>query len=283
MAPTPPRCAVVGDPVDHSLSPVLHGAAYAALGLEGTYGVQRVAAGGLAAFVDTLAAPWRGLSVTMPLKREAHALADDLDEAAARAGGVNTLVLERTATGVVRHGHNTDVPGAAAALAEQAVRPRVVTVLGGGATAASVALAVGDLGAERVRLLVRDPARAGAAVAALARHPDRPAVEVAGLEPSSVVGDLVVSTVPAEAQHPALVAACLASVGAGGAVFDVVYDPWPTPLAAAAVSGGVTLVGGLDLLVHQAALQLLLLRGRHGPVEVMRSAGLAELARRSAG
>ncbi|MCH1867399.1 shikimate dehydrogenase [Nocardioides sp. CFH 31398] len=283
------RCGVVGDPVAHSLSPVLHAAAYDALGLAGRYTAHRVPAGGLAGFVDELLGSgegWRGLSVTMPLKREAHALAErrgSLDDAAARAGGVNTLVLDPGSGGVVGpvHGHNTDVPGAVAALAERDVLPRRVAVLGGGATAASLALAAADLGAEVVRFCVREPGRAEEAAAAVRAHPAAPRVEIDLLEPSTVTGDLVVSTVPAAAQSEELVAACVVAAGASGAVFEALYDPWPTPLARAAEATGAVLVSGFDLLVHQAALQLALFTGHAAPLGAMRDAGLAALATRA--
>ncbi|WP_299058076.1 shikimate dehydrogenase [uncultured Nocardioides sp.] len=278
MSREPVRCGVVGDPVAHSLSPVLHAAAYDVLGLDGRYTAHRVPAGGLADFVAGLDAGWRGLSVTMPLKREALALADDVDDAARRAGGANTLVLD---TGGAVHGHNTDVPGAVAALAERDVLPREVTVLGGGATAASLALAAVDRGATSVRFCVRDPARAEEAAAAVRAHPAAPQVGIDLLEPATVAGDLVVSTVPAAAQTEELVAACVTAAGPDGAVFEALYDPWPTPLARAAEATGTPLVGGLDLLVHQAALQLALFTGHPGPLAAMREAGRAALAART--
>jgi shikimate dehydrogenase len=267
------RYGVVGDPVAHSLSPVLHAAAYDALDIEALYTADRVPEGGLAAHVAALSGQWRGLSVTAPLKREALALAGDgADEAAVRAGGANTLLLggKRVAA------HTTDVPGAAAAMSERSVGPDDVTVLGGGATAAAVGLAACDLGARRVRLLARTPARAADAAAAVRSHPSAPRVEVLPLEPAAVAGDLVVGTVPVAAQSAELVAACLGA----RAVFEVLYDPWPTPLAAAARAPGLVVVAGLDLLVHQAVLQVTLMTGRPGPLEPMRAAGEAALAAR---
>ena len=106
------RCAVLGDPIAHSLSPALHQACYAAVGLDWTYEAHRVAAGELAGFVRGLDASWRGLSLTMPLKREAADLASAVSPVAEDAGAVNTLLLLDGAL----HGDNTDVPGAVAAL-----------------------------------------------------------------------------------------------------------------------------------------------------------------------
>ena len=247
------KCGVLGDPIAHSLSPALHRAAYAACGLDWSYDAYQVPAGGLAAFVDGLDDGWRGLSVTAPLKREAAERADAVSDVVTRAGVANTLVLEAGRW----LADNTDVPGA-----EHAVRERwsgavtAATILGGGATAASTGLALADLGARTVRLLVRDPARAAGAVAALGRHPAAPHVEVASLHDDEVVGEVVVSTIPAAAQTATVVARC-ADVPV---VFEVVYHPWPTPLAGS-VGPDRVLVTGLDLLVHQAALQFELFSG----------------------
>ena len=263
------RCAVLGDPIGHSLSPVIHRAAYAAVGLDWSYEAVRVPRGGLAGFVAGLDGDWRGLSVTMPLKREALALGEPVTDRARLAGAANTLV--RRADGWFAD--NTDLPGAAAAVRERwdgAVT--TVTVLGGGATATSVALAMCDLGAREVRLLVRSAERAAGTAALVRHHPATPVVTIGALG-DEVVGEVVVSTVPVEAQIPELVARC-ADVPV---VFEVRYDPWPTPLAVAAE--GRVLVSGLDLLVHQAADQFALFTGLPAaPVAEMRAAGAAALA-----
>lgn len=265
------RCAVLGDPVAHSLSPALHRAGYAATGLGWTYDAIEVTGGGLAAFLADLDGSWRGLSLTMPLKREAVTLADSLSSTARAAGAVNTLVL---ADGEV-HGDNTDIPGAAAAVRERwPSEVTEVTILGGGATATSAGLAACDLGATTVRLLVRSPDRAAETAAALGRHPTAPSVEVLPLAEGQITGDLVISTIPAAAQTVHLVARC----SGVPVVFDVVYDPWPTPLAASAANR--VLVSGLDLLVHQALLQFEAFTGLPVPIDVLRAAGETALAER---
>lgn len=273
------RCAVLGDPVAHSLSPAIHAAAYASLGLDWSYDAERVGEGGLAAALAGRGDPtWRGLSLTMPLKREALALATDASGTARLAGGANTLV--RDAAGW--HAENTDVPGAADAVAERAgddLEPATVTVLGGGATAASAAIALVGAGARHVRLLARDPARAAEAAAAVAAHPERPDVEVLDLATAGVTGEVLVSTVPPEAQDEHL----LDRAAGVPVVFEVRYDPWPTPLAAAAREQGQVLVSGLDLLVHQAARQVRLFTGRPAPLDVLRDAGERALAARTPG
>src|SRR6478735_654858 len=194
-------CGVLGDPIAHSLSPLLHRAAYDACGLDWEYDAHRVPAGGLAAFVDGLDASWRGLSVTAPLKREAASRADEVSPTVVRAGVANTLVHADDRW----YADNTDVPGAAAA----------------------------------IRGLVRDPSRAAEAVASLGRHPAEPVVEVLSLHDDAVVGEVVVSTIPAAAQTDDVVERC-ADVPV---VFEVVYHPWPTPLARSVLDRGLSGAG----------------------------------------
>lgn len=270
---------MLGDPIGHSLSPVLHRAGYDALGLDWTYDAVRVPSGGLAAFLATLDDSWRGLSLTMPLKREVLALAAvaTVSTRARAAGGANTVVLD----GGRLHLDNTDLPGAAAAVRERYDGPvTAATVLGAGATAASVGLALCDLGARAVTVLARDADRAAETVAAISAHPSGPEVTVAPLA-APVVGEVVVSTIPVSAQDDALVERCRVAP----VVFEVLYDPWPTPLAASVLNEGKgdgrVLVGGLDLLVHQAAMQLEIFTGLEAPLAAMRAAGERVLAERS--
>ncbi len=271
------RCAVLGSPIAHSLSPVLHRAAYASLGLDDwSYDAREVREDELARFLEGLDTTWRGLSLTMPLKRVVVPLLDELSDRAAQAQAANTVILEPGR----RVGHNTDVPGAAAAIRERAEGDlSKAVILGGGATASSALLALADLGCTSVRLVVRDPARVSGTLEAAARHPARPMVEVltfreAARATQALRPDVLVSTVPAEAQGEAL----LRVAQTAELLFDVVYDPWPTPLARLATAEGRPFVSGLDLLVQQAALQVTLMTGEPDPpVEAMRAAGLAAL------
>ncbi len=267
------RCAVLGQPVGHSLSPVLHRAAYDALGLEGwTYAAIEVDEAGLEGLLGSLDDSWRGLSLTMPLKRAVLPLLDSLSGVAEAAGAVNTVLLE---DGLLA-GDNTDVGGVIAAIRERYDGPLgSAVVIGGGATASSVLLALASLGCGDVTMLVRDAARASGAVAVAARA-GGPLVSTEPLAGGPVEADIVVSTVPAEAQTPRLVDR-LRDVPV---VFEVVYDAWPTPLARS-VGADRTLVGGLDLLVHQAALQVgLMTRSVDVPLRAMRAAGERALAAR---
>jgi shikimate dehydrogenase len=275
------RCAVLGDPINHSLSPVIHAAAYRELGLDDwRYDAVRVAAGHLAGYLDGLdPAQWRGLSLTMPLKREAVPLLGSLDEWVGATGVCNTVVLGPDGS---RHGLNTDVTGALKVLDEAEASPDRAVVLGGGATAASVLLALAERGTRRVTLVVRDPERTADTLRAVAGHRSAPQVDVrtfSDVASDSVSADLLVSTVPVSTQVPEL----LAAVADIPVVFDAVYEPWPTPLAVAAERSGRTVLSGLDLLVGQAVDQVAAMTGRSEvPVGAMRRAAQEALAARSA-
>jgi shikimate dehydrogenase len=263
--PTGHRCAVLGSPITHSLSPALHRAAYAELGLDWEYGAYDVTETGLAGFLDGLDESWRGLSLTMPLKRAVIPLLDGTSDRATQAGAANTVILEDGR----RLGHNTDVPGFAAALRERYDVPvRSAMVVGGGATAASALLALADLGCGQATLFVRDARRTAETIAAVNRHPAPPQMEVRDLGDPPADADLLVSTIPASAQTPAV----LALVDNVAAVFEVVYDPWPTPFAQRAREGSQVLVSGVDLLVHQAVLQVELMAGQRPSVAALRAA-----------
>src|SRR4051795_2187678 len=277
------RCAVVGSPIAHSLSPALHRAAYAELGLDWTYDHVEVDSARLEGFISELDESWRGLSLTMPLKRTVVPLLDTSDDWVRLSGVANTLVLDAAN----RAGFNTDIPGAIAAMQERLPSPaRSAVVLGGGATATSVLLALAELGCSRARVLVRDPARAEETIAVVSAHPRAPQLSVGSLAEALAsrhlagdgrAADLLVTTVPGEAQTTEVLA-----LGADvPAVFEVVYDPWPTPLAQAVLEDGRTLVAGLDLLAHQAVGQVQWMTGRTVPVDLPRDAGARELTRRA--
>ena len=172
-----------------------------------------------------------------------------------------------------RHGFNTDIPGAIAAMRERLpAEPGSAVVLGGGATATSVLLALAELGCYDGPVLVRDPARAEETIAVVSAHPRAPSCRSAPLADASARrGRPARLDHPGEAQTPNLLAAC-ADVPA---VFEVVYDPWPTPLAQAVHDDGRHLVAGLDLLAHQAVGQVLRMTGQAVPVDLLRDAGTA--------
>ena len=273
----PRRCAVLGSPVGHSLSPALHRAAYASLGLTGwTYDAHQVDEVTLSGFVANLDSSWRGLSLTMPLKRAAIPLCDTVSPLAREVSAVNTMVFSEEG----RAGSNTDAPGVASALRERRVDTvESAVLLGVGATAGSALVGLAELGVRRVTAYARDPAKAGP----LAKIAQGRGIEFVSADWGQIEqlprSDVLVSTVPADVVEP------LASRTARlvGVIFDVLYDPWPTPLAVAASASGRILVSGFDLLVHQAALQVEAMTGRSpAPLGAMRDAGETALAARHA-
>lgn len=239
------RAAVLGKPVAHSLSPVIHNAGYAAAGLAGwSYTAIECAESELAALVGDLGPEWAGLSLTMPLKEVALSVATEVTPVAAAVGAANTLV--RATSGW--RADNTDIPGMVDALGD-VPGGASFTVLGAGGTARAAIAAAAQAGAGRVTVVARRPE----AVAEL-----RPVAEAVGV-PFAAAGwedaaarasaDVVISTVPKGVadQLAAEVAWRPSTV-----LFDALYDPWPTPLAAAAVAAGCRVVSGLDLLLAQA-------------------------------
>nr|WP_239100150.1 shikimate dehydrogenase [Phycicoccus sp. CSK15P-2] len=268
------RAAVLGSPVSHSLSPVLHRAGYRELGLtEWEYGRHEVDAAGLAGFVEGLDDTWRGLSLTMPLKDAGLSVAVDATEVARRAGAANTLV-RRDDGGW--DADNTDVAGVLEALAGHLPdRPERALVLGAGATARSCVLALARLGVRTLTVRARDTSRAADLLAWSMDAAGMRNGSVATLDPwVTTTDDVVVSTVP-----PAGAEDVAATVPAThrGVFLDVVYADWPTLPARAAAAAGMTVVSGTEMLVHQAAAQFRLFTGLAAPVAQMRSAGLRAL------
>lgn len=279
-------CAVVGSPVDRSLSPALHAVAYADLGLDWVYTRREITRGTLAHHLRRFATygiddlPCGGLSVTMPLKTEAlragvpdgtvdgvstHALAQ-------WARSANTLIpwLEREhPVGWVAH--NTDIDGIRRAFGEYDVldaSDRRVCVIGSGDTASSAIVALSLMGASQVRLVARSRDRADTAFEVA----ERGSVELSfapweRLAQEIMAAELIVSTVP-----PGVVDGLADTrFGPDQTVLDVAYTQGPTPLLDAVRRDGGTAVPGVLMLLHQAAIQVELMTGRTPDIEAMRA------------
>jgi shikimate dehydrogenase len=273
------RAAVLGSPIAHSLSPVLHGAAYRALGLAGwTYEAIQCGEARLPGLLDSLGPGWAGLSLTMPLKRAVLPLLDRTESLATDVGAANTVIFGEDG----RSGFNTDVPGMITALAQAGVTtpPDTALVLGAGATACSALAALRGMGLREAAVAVRDPATAGPLLDVAERLGTKVQLIRFGVDPAASQWQLLISTVPAGAAD---IYAQRIQTGtlAPTAILDVVYHPWPTPLASAAAQAGAVVVDGFDLLLHQAARQVELMTGRQAPTAAMRQAGLAQLGRRA--
>ncbi|MBX7468222.1 shikimate dehydrogenase [Streptomyces sp. MAG02] len=270
------RAAVLGSPIAHSLSPVLHRAAYAELGLDHwSYDRFEVDEAGLSGFFAGLDGSWAGLSLTMPLKRAVIPLLDAVSATAASVEAVNTVVFTDDGR---RLGDNTDIPGMIAALEERGVtRVESAAVLGAGATASSALAALARICTGPVTAYVRSASRAEE----MRGWGERLEIDVRTVDWSRAAEafetPLVVATTPAGAAD----ALAEAVPETAGTLFDVLYEPWPTALAAAWAERGGAVVGGLDLLVHQAVLQVEQMTGcPTAPLDAMRKAGEAALTHR---
>ena len=261
------RAAVLGSPISHSRSPLLHRAAYAALGLDWTYDAIEVTTSDLAGFLDTCDWPeWAGLSLTMPLKTDVLPLLDDVSETASLTHAANTIVFTEQG----RAGHNTDVAGMVRALQEaqgSVLAPQRGAIIGSGATARSALVALARMGARDVDVIARSPERAqglrllGSELGVV--------VSVSPWESAAPIeADAVIATVPpgaADALAPRVPAA-------PGVLLDVAYGTGVTALTSAWTRAGGASADGLDLLLWQAVDQVRLMTGHEAPVMAMRDA-----------
>ena len=276
--------AVIGSPIEHSLSPVIHRAAWAQLGIDGwEYHRLEQDTDSLPGFIAGLGADCAGLSVTMPCKQAVMPLLDVIDPLASAVGAVNTVV---PSSGVLA-GFNTDVTGIASAVRRACSMagcsaPSSALVLGARATASSALAALGELGITSSTVAARRFGGPGSVVAAASRlgvtieqvlWSDAEAVDRAASS-----ADLVISTLPASAADPL---AERLRVREGQILLDVVYSPRDTALRRAFESAGGVVAEGTDMLVFQAGAQVQLMTGRSPDTGVMREALEEELEGRS--
>lgn len=244
--------AVLGSPIAHSKSPKLHEAAYRVLGLPWSYTAMEVVEGSLGAFVNTCDAAWRGLSLTMPLKREVLPMLASRTSLVDTVGAANTVLFDDQGG---LHGFNTDVAGIIAALADHGMTTlESVQILGGGATAASVLAAVAQLGATRALVSTRDPDKSAFL------RPIAAALEIeltirplGAMDRSLIVPSAVISTLPGGVEHGMTYPE---AVREGAALLDVAYEQWPSELAQSWSAVGGAVVSGLEMLLHQAVGQV---------------------------
>ncbi|GAA2699256.1 MULTISPECIES: shikimate dehydrogenase [Actinoplanes] len=279
------RAAVLGKPIAHSLSPVIHRAGFAAAGLTGwSYEAIECAESELPALVAGFGPEWAGLSLTMPLKEAALKLAAVATPAALAVGVANTLVRQPDGAW---HADNTDISGMVRVLREAGLgrgtgrhavpeAPPRVTILGNGGTARAALATAAELGAEVVTLITRRPE---------ARDELEPIAGELGIKldgvawadaPSAFDADAVIATVPKGAADEL---AAVATWRPGTVLFDALYDPWPTPLAASASAAGLAVVSGLDLLLAQALSQFEQFTGVPDAPEAEMRAALDEAVR----
>jgi shikimate dehydrogenase len=265
---------VIGWPVDHSLSPAIHNAAFAALGMDWVYVPLAVSPPRLREAVRGLPAlGFAGANVTMPHKTQAAELVDACSDDARVLRAVNTIVVGADEVS----GHNTDALGFERFLREDAgfdPSGRSALVFGAGGAARACALALARGGLASLAVAVREPSRA----ADLRSVVDAFETDVAVVtleEASRMPSDLVVNATPLGVHGEALP---LPSLGSGVVAVDLLYRPTATPFQISAREAGSVVFGGLGLLLRQAALSFELWTGQAPPLPVMSAAALAELA-----
>lgn len=266
------RAAVLGHPIGHSKSPLLHRAAYRYLGFDCSYEAVDLAEEDAAAFAASLrrpgTTPWAGLSVTMPLKSVFVPAMDRLAPAAAALQVLNTITFDGTDDGVVLTGHNTDVAGIVSALRQAGSRPLPRTViLGAGGTACAAVAAAGILGASTVDVYARRFPDGGDGTAAVQTAGIRTGTPVS-LHPwqdaaaACAEADVVICTLPPRAADGLAETIYAAGRDRTGAVLlDVAYDPWPSRIAQVWEQHGGRIVPGLEMLLYQAVEQVRLFTG----------------------
>lgn len=276
--------AVLGHPIAHSLSPVLHGAAYEHLGLDWVYERHDITEEQLAGFIAGLDESWGGLSLTMPLKQVVFDLLDHVDPLAEVTGAVNTVLFSGTGAHRSLIGTNTDVYGIVTAFKEGGVVAPLTSaaIIGAGATASSALAALAELGVTSPVVYVRSIGRTAALRMAAGRMGVTPTFTLLD-KAAQELGefDAVISTLPPFAGDQ--LAYDLGAPQPGteyGVLLDAAYDPDPTALVAAWARHGGQTVTGERMLLHQAVEQVRLMTGEPGPVAQMSAALDGELSRR---
>lgn len=246
------KAAVLGSPIAHSLSPLLHTIAYAELGIEGDYTRVEIKSGELSRFLESRDDSWTGLSLTMPLKEEVLDLTQDVSDLARRIRSANTLIKHQG----VWKASTTDVSGFTHTLAAHGIDScGDVLIIGGGATARAAAAACDGV-ASRITVMIRSESR----IEALSNSVEKSDLDFIAWDNANIFEnvDLIISTTPKSASdsltasfpsHPT------------GTFFDVLYNPWPTLALEVWSKRGAAIIDGLDLLIHQGIDQVSLFSG----------------------
>jgi len=266
------KAAVLGSPISHSLSPLLHQLAYQELAIEGEYSAIEVSSGGLQTFLNSLDDSWTGFSLTMPLKEEVVEIADVVSDISSRITSANTLIR--------RNGQwqasTTDVSGFTFALQSHGVDVAGdVLIIGSGATARAAAAACDGL-ASHITVMARSM-RGATSISNCVEESD---LDFVPWHDAAVIAsaDLILCTTPAGAADSLIE---LFPVNPTSVFFDVLYNPWPTLALSQWASAGGQIIDGLDLLIHQAIAQVELFSGlsvdRTAMSTRMRQAALSHL------
>lgn len=277
------KAGVAGYPIDHSLSPTLHNAAYESLGVDIDYRLYPAQVEELPSLIQGMDETWAGLSLTMPLKQAVIEHLDFVDGLAKTVGAVNTVCYQPTVDFVV--GFNTDVYGISEAVRETGeISTPSAIILGSRATASSALASCVELGIkDHITIAARNHGGPGSAVAAASRMSLSPTLaKISPKVVDSLPGTgLLISTLPAGVSDDLADQITQQAPDLSGlTVLDVIYHPWPSKLVEATQNRGATIVPGWAMLLHQAVSQVRLFTNRTPDVGVMRDALLAELERR---
>ena len=263
------KAAVLGKPISHSLSPIIHNAAYQQLGLPHTYQAIELGEESFVEFIEALNSDWLGFSLTMPLKEIAFTVTDDISQLARLTKSINTLVCQSNL-----RADNTDVFGISQALRLGGCKsPKTATIFGAGATARSAVVALEGLGVEFIQIFARNLEKSALCID-LGNQLGITIDATTQFSPNLVNADVVINTTPKG------VADVYANQikSPNGCLLDVIYDPWPTKLASVWQLAKLTVIPGHQMLLHQAVRQIELMTGLSPDLDHLQSALSAELA-----
>jgi shikimate dehydrogenase len=273
--------AVIGDPISHSLSPLIHNTALSARGIQMTYGALRIPTADLASVTSEMrAGSIKGINVTRPHKESIIPLLDELTTVASDLRAVNTVCVERTET-IRLIGDNTDVYGFAKPLQqrkEDLAGARCVVWGAGGAARAVVYALYHEFSVGVINIVARQAEKADRLIADLSLSADRVRsiawADVSNVMPTEREAKLLVNTTPLGMDYAPDMLPCadLGSLHSGQIVYDLVYKPLKTPLMIAAQERGAEVIGGLEMLIGQASQSFRLWTGTDMPLDGVRGA-----------
>lgn len=248
------KLSVLGSPIEHSKSPLIHAAAYSVLGLDWIYERNEVRKGGLRGFIEGLDDSWLGLSLTMPLKEEAAKFATWVDKAAEATGAVNTLVRSESGW----NGYNTDVFGIVQAVHQANLGElNRVLIIGSGATATSAAVSIRQLAPNSLVLIQARNQKTRDKLAGFCKDLGLKTKKVGSLKRAINKADLVIATLPGGAlNEDAAKLSKWRGFKPTGAVLDVAYQPWPSSFAQLWLDQNRPIISGLEMLLWQAIAQI---------------------------